>query len=106
MWDVTCSDTLAHSYVSLAVREPGAVAADAEYRKTLKYGHLSSTHCFVPIRVETLGVFGKEARCSFKEVAHRIEKESDDHIAFQHLIQRISVVIQIGNTVSILGCLG
>ena len=59
-----------------------AVTADAEYRKTVKYGHLSSTHWFVIIGVETLGVFGKEARCFFKEVAHRIEKGSDDHVAF------------------------
>ena len=33
VWDVTCPDTLASSYVSLAVREPGAVAAEAEYTK-------------------------------------------------------------------------
>ena len=31
--DATCFDTLAPSHSSLAIRESGAVAADAEYRK-------------------------------------------------------------------------
>ena len=40
--------------VSLAVvHEPGAVAAEAEYRKTLKYGVLPSSYSFIPIVVET-----------------------------------------------------
>ena len=34
VWDATCPDTLAPSYSTLAVREAGAVAADAEYKKT------------------------------------------------------------------------
>ena len=59
VWDTTCSDTLAPSHSTLVVREAGAVAADAEYKKTLKYMHLDS---FVPVAVETLGVFGKAAR--------------------------------------------
>ena len=40
VWDVTCLDTLAPSYSSLAIRESGAVAADAKYRKRQKYAHL------------------------------------------------------------------
>ena len=37
VWDATCPDTLAPSHITLAAREGGAVAADAEYRKRLKY---------------------------------------------------------------------
>ena len=61
VWDVTCSDTLAPSLqVSLSVREPGDVAAVAEYKKVVKYGHLcSSLYCFILISVETLGVLGE-----------------------------------------------
>ena len=43
---------LAPSYSRMAVREPGAVAADAEYKKTQKYMHLTSSHFFVPVTVE------------------------------------------------------
>ena len=37
VWDVTCSDTYAPSHISLATREAGAVAAQAEQRKLSKY---------------------------------------------------------------------
>ena len=37
VWDATCPDTLAPSYSSLATREVGAVAEEAERRKKAKY---------------------------------------------------------------------
>ena len=93
VWDATCPDTLAPSYSRMAVRVPGAVAADAEYNKTQKYMHFTSSHIFVPVAVETLGVFGIEACHFFKEVARRIEIATDDHFTHQHLVQRISVAL-------------
>ena len=48
------------------MREDGVVAMDAEYRKTLKCSHLDSTHCFEPVAVESLGVFGVRARAFFR----------------------------------------
>ena len=74
----------------MAVREPGAVTADVEYKKTQKYMHLTSSHFFVPIAVETLGVFEIEACHFYKEIAHRMEIATDDHFTHQHLVQRIS----------------
>ena len=56
VWDATCSDTLAPFHSSLAIRESGAIAADAEYHKRQKYAHLENTNFFVPVGVETLGV--------------------------------------------------
>ena len=61
VWDVTCSDSLAPSLRDIAIREPGAVAAAAEYRKSSKYAHLNATYHFIPIAVETLGVLGKDS---------------------------------------------
>ena len=43
VWDGTFPDTLAPSYSRMAVREPGVVVADAEYKKTQKYMHLTSS---------------------------------------------------------------
>lgn len=60
LWDATCPDTLAPSYVALATSEDGAVAAQAEERKKIKYSHLSSTHRFVPM-IETLEDFSLSA---------------------------------------------
>ena len=106
VWDATCPDTLAPSHLTLAVKEAGAVAAEADYKKTLKYMHLDSSHCIVPVAVETLGVFGKAARHFFKEVAQRVKLATDDSLAHQYLVQRISVAVQRGNAAGVLGCIG
>ena len=76
IWDATCLDTLAPSHLRLAVREAGAVADDAEFRKTQKYSNLVSSHYFVLLAVESLGVFGKEARSFLKELGQRVKSSS------------------------------
>ena len=57
IWDVTCPDTLAPSHSSCASREAGIVAEEAERRKKVKYTHLETSHCFIPIAIETLAVW-------------------------------------------------
>ena len=53
VWDATCPDAYAPSYVPLAMREAGAVANLAEQKKRAKYSHLVASHHFVPIAIET-----------------------------------------------------
>ena len=88
--DVTCLDTLDLSYATLAVHEPGTEDAQAEYRKTLKYGVLPSACSFISTVVETLGVIGNESR-------QHTEKESDGKSALQHLLEHIPITVQRGN---------
>ena len=76
VWDTTCSDTLAPSHSTLAVREAGAVAADAEYKKTLKYMHLDSSHCLFPLLWRRWGCLEKQhvtfqGGCQMGEIGHR-----------------------------------
>ena len=40
---------------------PGCIANTSEYLKTEKYASIATAHHFVPIGVETTGVFGSEA---------------------------------------------
>ena len=103
MWDASCVDTLAPSHRVLAAREAGAVADHAEHCKRLKYHHLDSTHCFIPVAIETLGAMGSEARSFFREVARRMEECTGDHRSHQFLLQRVAVAVQRGNAASILG---
>ena len=79
------------------------MAAEAEYRKTQKCGVFPSSCSFIPIVVETLWVIGNEAQRFLTDVAWCIEKESDDKTALKHLLQCISVSVQRGNAVSVLG---
>ena len=78
---------------------------EVEHRKTLKYRVLPASYSFIPIVVETWGVIGIETCHFLLDVAGRIEKESDDKSAMQHLLQRISFTVQRGNAVSVLGTL-
>ena len=67
VWDATCPDTLAPSHIALASRDPGLVAEQAEQQKKIKYADLLTTHHFVPIGIETTGVFDPEALSFFKD---------------------------------------
>ena len=80
VWDATCPDTLAPSHSSLAIREAGAVAADAEHRKQQKYAHLDGSF-FVPVAVEMLGVFGAEARALFRDITRCITTVTQDPLS-------------------------
>ena len=74
--------------------------------RRLRSINLSPAHFFIPIAVETMGVFGPEARNFFRELARRIKSVTDDHMTHQYLVQRVSVIIQQGNAAAVLGCIG
>ena len=76
------------------MREASAVADEAEQRKKQKYSSLMTSHHFVPIAIETSGVFGSEAITFFKELGQRTKFESGDPRSFHFLIQRAAVAIQ------------
>ena len=58
----------------------------------------------MPVAVETMGVFGTEARSFLWELGHRIANATQDPLSHLYLRQRISVVVQReGHTAAILG---
>ena len=85
VWNATCTDTYAPSHVALAAREAGAVAEQAEKRKTEKYGHLSVSHHFVPFACLD------QRHC---HIGGPIGAETGEPQSFQFLLQGISVTIQ------------
>jgi hypothetical protein len=103
VWDVTCPDTLASSYVNRAVTGAGAVADEAERRKRLKYEAISRSHYFVPLAIETLGAVGEEGMIFLKELSGRIAAVTKDERSLNFLMQRISVTVQQGNAACIIG---
>ena len=103
VWDVTCPDTFAPSYESLAMFEAGAVAARAEEKKKLKYSILDSCYSFTPIAIETSGVIGAESMTVLHEIGHRLQQVTDDNMALPYFLQRLSVAVQRGNAASVMG---
>ena len=57
VWDVTVWDIFAPFYSGLAAGEAGSVANLAEAAKRRLYSELTVTHHFVPIGIDSLGVF-------------------------------------------------
>ena len=97
------SDTFATSYLPSAASGVGEVAAAAEERKRRKYSHLDQGHSFVPVAIETAGVFGPETMDFMRELGSRLQLASADRNSFTYLIQRLSVAVQRGNAASVLG---
>ena len=56
-----------------------------------------------PVSVETSGAMGTDTLRLLQEIAQRIVSRSGEPNAYQRLIQRISVAVQRGNTISIMG---
>ena len=76
-WDATCPDTYAPSHLALAAREAGVVVKQAEQRKSEKYAHLTSHH-YVPVTIETSGLFEPEALSPLKDIGRRIRVETGE----------------------------
>ena len=71
-WDVTVPDTLAPSHVQASAGRAGVVAELSEATKITKYATIATTHTFIPLAFETLGVWGDQARKFIFELGRRI----------------------------------
>jgi len=105
-WDFTCPDTVAPTHLLNSSQASGSAAQAAESRKCLKYAGLATSHVFVPVAVETLGAWGPEAARLVGEVGRRLGIAQHEPRAGSFLRQRISLAMQRGNAISVLGTLG
>ena len=103
VWDVTISDTFAQSYLTLSSQQAGAVADRAATLKIAKYSDIMQSHFFVPIAVESSGCWNLTALNLVKDLGKRIALVTGDVRESSFLLQRLSVALQRGNSVSILG---
>ena len=91
------------TYLSLASSGASRVANLAKTRKKHLYQEIEPTHHFIPIAIETSSIFSDEALAFFKELGYRLRSKTQDSQSFNQICQRISVCMQIFNSVSILG---
>ena len=87
----------------VAVQGAGAVAQQAEKLKHSKYIHLESKYDFVPVAVETSGVFDPRAHSFIKELGHRLFQATLDSNSQWNMIQQVSMAVQRGNAAAVLG---
>jgi len=97
IWDFTCSDTLAPSLLR-TMFTAGAAASSAENRKITKYADLEHSHIFIPVGIETTGVWGLGATQLVLALGRRLAIDSGDpRRSTFFLRQRIDITIQRGN---------
>jgi hypothetical protein len=105
VWDFTCKDTYAPTYVASCATNPGSAARVGEEVKKKKYEFLVNRFIFIPVAIETSGVWGTEGLRFVKEIGRRIARITEEARSTQYLIQRISLTVQRGNVAAILGTL-
>jgi hypothetical protein len=104
-WDATCPDTYASSHVQASSCQAGSAAPAAELLKSQKYADIIAGVDFVPVAIETSGVWGEQAVSLLKEVGRRICAVSHEPRSTSYLRQRIAVAVQRGNAFCVLGTL-
>lgn len=105
-WDVTVTDTLAPSYVSLSAISASNAAERAAANKLAKYASLTATHEFAPVAIETLGALSSSALAFLSEIGKRLSQVTADPRESAFLFQRISICLQRFNSLSIRSTFG
>ena len=103
VWDFICLDTFAGSHLSNTSREAGKAAETGERTKIAKYSCLPNDCSFVPVAIETAGPWGESGLKLIRELGAKISEITGENRSTAFLMQSISVAIQRGNAISILG---
>ena len=79
---------------------------ESEEKKKSKYLQLASNHIFTPVAIETSGVIGPQSLKFLHDLSRRLEQVTGEPKSRIYLMQRLSVAVQQGNAVSVLGSSG
>ena len=101
-WDVTVTDTLAASYITISSRNGASAAEEAASRKEIKYADIAQTHLFYPLALETLGPINQEGHGFLSDLGRRISAVTEDPRETSFLYQRISIAVQRFNAISLM----
>jgi len=99
-WDVTIPDTFADSHMNTTTTQAGSAANNAANSKTTKYADLTATYVFMPTATEKARSWNQQAIDAIEDIGRRISVITEEPLESIHLLQRISVAIQLGNAVS------
>ena len=80
VWDFTCVDTLASSYLKETSMQSGSAAEKAEKSKLAKYEEIRKDYYMVPVAVETFGAWGPEGAKLIKSIGKMIQDQTGEKI--------------------------
>jgi hypothetical protein len=101
IWDFTCHNTFAPSYLRTLPIEEGSVAKKAEDDKDWKYRFMTNEFHFIPICVETMGVWGPKGYKFIKEFGKLISDKTMERRSTSFLRQSTSRWKYKGETVPV-----
>ena len=93
-WDVTVTDTVAPSYLSITSACAASAAKAAAERREKKYSDTACNYHFFPIAFETFGPLNQVGTDFISALGNRISSNTDDPRETYFLFQRLSVAIQ------------
>ena len=83
--------------------EAGKAAQQAESSKFNTYRELSNNYTVIPAAVETIGIWGPIGLKFISEIGARIKEASGEKRSKSFLFQALSMAVQKGNVISVLG---
>jgi len=104
-WDATFPNTYAQSYVLANSRKAGSAATEAELKKLHKCQDISTSVDFIPVAIESSGVWGQHAMEIVSEIGRRLLEVSHEPRSTLFLRQRLAVAVQRGNVSCIIATL-
>ena len=81
----------------------GSAAAGREDKEVEKYSNLSH-YRFVPVDIETYGAYGPQGIKLVKQIDKKNQDATGEKLSTFYLFQSISMAIQRGNAVCVMGC--
>ena len=78
-WDVTIPDTCATSHANDTSSKTGAAADKVSTSKTAKYANLCQSHIFMPIAIETSGIWNKQSYDFIEDLSRKISSITNDN---------------------------
>ena len=105
IWDATCVDTFADSYLSKTSLNARKLADTAAKDKHSHYSNIisSNNHILLAFAVETMGPWSSESITFIDKIGTQLQDISGDKRSKFYLIQRISMAIQRHNASRIMG---
>ena len=104
-WDATCPDTFANSHIQMSSFSAGSASKTAEDKKRAKYSDLTAGIDFVPIAIESTGVWGEQGFELVQELGRQLTAVNFDSRSTSFLRQRISLAVQRENAFCVLATL-
>ena len=98
-WNITVPGTYADSHLTAISSAAGSTASEAAIHKAAIYVSIANTHHFVPVVIETSGVFDKKAEAFLQQVGHKCTRDDWLSNRTSYLFQQISIAILRGNAI-------